>query len=398
MVQRLGLTPEQLNQLAKIGISEHLGLYIVPTLLGFAFDSMLLGCIIQQLIWNVIWCPSDRKFNQIILFTCVLLSIINTICNDAYLFHCFATGFGNWYRLLQLDWIRWFPILDCITTTIVQTFYLERAYRLHNRSKWVPIVILPFILAALSGAIGSTIISYKIADAYGLRVTYPAFYTWIGASLVADILITSIILWDLVRSKTGWSETDLMINKLITISVETQLPSLFITLAFMICYAIKPDSAMNLMFELFHPKVHVVGLLTVLNSRNKIRNALNGPSVKENNYIAKTNDRNNTQRINESQLNRNSVQPTIILDEGIIVPELENNINESTINITLTSAPSNSKLISHENWLNPLKGGINSNTLLIEKDIELEVFDYASTSRRSFDNIDDSEINHKDSN
>ncbi|WWC62204.1 uncharacterized protein I303_104799 [Kwoniella dejecticola CBS 10117] len=341
MVHRVGFTDEQLNELAKLGISEHLGLYIAPALLGFAFDSMLLGCIIQQLIWNLIWCPFDRRFNQFILFTSVVLAIANTMYNDAYLFHCFASGFGNWYRLVQLDWIRWYPILDSITVTVVQIFYLERAYRLHNRAKWVPLVVLPFILAALSGAIGSTITSSKIPDAYDLRITYPSFYTWLGASLVADILITSIILWDLVRSKTGWSETDLMINKLITISVETQLPSLIIALAFMICYAIKPGSAMNLFFELFHPKVHIVGLLTVLNSRNRLRKELNGPSVKENNFIPKPPGVHirNSDDAHTNNAFEGSFQPTIILEDGIVVPELGSSvIVEPMIDITLLSS------------------------------------------------------------
>ncbi|WVQ67319.1 uncharacterized protein L199_005515 [Kwoniella botswanensis] len=343
MPHRVGFTPQQLNDLTKAGIQKHIGLYLGPVVLGFAFDSMLLGCIIQQLIWNAIWTPSDRLFNKIILYSAVLLSVATTIFNDCFFFHGFASGFGNWYRLIQLDYIRWFPILDCATVTLVQIFYLERAYQLHNRSKWVPIIVLPFLLASIGGAIGGTVMLSGIPDAYDLVKTKPVFYNWIGGTLVVDLLITSIIFHKLIKSRTGWSDTDLMINKLITISVETQLPSLVVAIAFMVSYGLKPNAGLNIFFELFHPKVHVVGLLTVLNSRNRLRNQLNGTSnLKENKYIGKkdqnkilsskfklkSKSRSGDKDI-ENDIHDNPSQPTVKLEDGMIVPHLGTRLDPS---------------------------------------------------------------------
>ncbi|WVW84183.1 hypothetical protein I302_106213 [Kwoniella bestiolae CBS 10118] len=371
MPSRIGFTPQQLNDLTKGGIQKHIGLYLGPVVLGFAFDSMLLGCIIQQLIWNIIWCPSDRLFNKIILFSAVLLSVITTIFNDCFLFHAFASGFGNWYRLIQLDYIRWFPILDCATVTLVHIFYLERAYQLHNRSKWVPIAVLPFLLASTGGAIGSTVMLYTQPDAYDLSSTKPVFYTWIGGTLIVDLLITSIIFHKLIRSRTGWSDTDLMINKLITISVETQLPSLIVAIAFMVSYGVKPGAGLNVFFELFHPKVHVVGLLTVLNSRNKLRNELNGPSkVKENTFHAKKpkaskskpkSKSGNKDKDIENDIDDNPTQPTVILEDGLIVPHLgtrvESPIDDEESGLASGSG-SGSMIFLHEQDSPSIKDGL----------------------------------------
>ncbi|WWC89015.1 uncharacterized protein L201_003933 [Kwoniella dendrophila CBS 6074] len=329
MRHRTGFTPEQLNGLAKLGIEKHRGLYLGPFILGYAFDSMLLGCICQQLIWNMIWCPKDRLFNRIILFSTVILSFITTIFNDAFIFHDFASGFGNWYRIVELDYIMWFPVLDTATVTLVQIFYLERAYQLWGRAKWVPLVVSPFILAACGGAVGATIRGSQLPDAYDLKETYPAFYTWIGATLITDLLITSIIFWKLIKSRTGWSETDHMINKLITISVETQLPSLMVAIGFMVSYGVKPGAAMNVFFELFHPKVHVVGLLTVLNSRNKMRNQLKTPSSKENTY--------NVKGVKAAGFDNH--EAVMQLEDGSIVPNLTSNI-ELTSDLSSSCTPS----------------------------------------------------------
>ncbi|OCF38677.1 hypothetical protein I317_07528 [Kwoniella heveanensis CBS 569] len=274
----MGYTAAELNALARLGIERNKGLYLGPILLGYAFDSILLGVLVQQTIWNLIWSPADRLFNRIILFSTVFLSIVITIFNDAFVFHLFAQGFGNWYRLLQMDWLMWFPIMDCATVTLVHIFYLERAYQLHGRSTWVPIVVLPFILSSIAGAIASSILASRLPDAYDIKGTFPGFYLWIGSTLAADVLITSIIFYRLIKSKTGWSETDYLINRLIAISVETQLPSLVVACGFMISFGIKPAAGLNIFFELFHPKVYVIGLVAVLNSRQSLKDRMKPPN------------------------------------------------------------------------------------------------------------------------
>ncbi|WVQ99703.1 hypothetical protein IAU59_006844 [Kwoniella sp. CBS 9459] len=284
---RPGFTPAELQAFAQYGIGKNKGLYLGPVLLGYAFDSILLGVLVQQTIWNMIWSPADRLFNRIILFSTVFMSIVMTIFNDAFLFHIFAQGFGNWYRLVQLDWVMWFPITDCVTVTLVHIFYLERAFQLHGRSIWVPIVVLPFILSSIGGAIASTILASRLPDIYELKATFPAFYVWLGSTVATDLLITSIIFYRLIKSKTGWSETDYLINRLIAISVETQLPSLIVACCFMISYGIKPAAGLNIFFELFHPKVYVIGLVAVLNSRQSLKDRIKPPkpdSKKMNTY------------------------------------------------------------------------------------------------------------------
>lgn len=47
---------------------------------------------------------------------------------------------------------------------------------------------------------------------------------WLAAVLLCDLLITSSIMFGLFRSKTGWSKTDQLVNKLLRLCVESQLP------------------------------------------------------------------------------------------------------------------------------------------------------------------------------
>lgn len=83
------------------------------------------------------------------------------------------------------------------------------------------------------------------------------------------------------KSRTGWSETDRLVNKLIRrvllrqqssgltwqlilyprTSIETQLPPTLVSIAFLINFSVNWRSTMNIFWELFLPKVYVVCFL-----------------------------------------------------------------------------------------------------------------------------------------
>ena len=88
-----------------------------------------------------------------------------------------------------------------------------------------------------------------------------------------------MIVYGLWRSRTGWSNTDRLVNKLLKwvhlltsyivladashsrLSVETQLPGTVVAIGFMLNFGIDTSSLLNAFWELFHPKIYVVCLL-----------------------------------------------------------------------------------------------------------------------------------------
>lgn len=45
-----------------------------------------------------------------------------------------------------------------------------------------------------------------------------------AGAMAADVIITVTIALCLMRTRTGWSDTDRMINRILYLTVETQLP------------------------------------------------------------------------------------------------------------------------------------------------------------------------------
>lgn len=102
----------------------------------------------------------------------------------------------------------------------------------------------------------------------------------VGSTLIGDLLLTGCIAYGLIHAKSGWSGTDRLINRLIRMAIETQLPGTLVSalnllartrhpaglmgkvsIAFMLSYGIKTESLLCMLWELVKPKICVVSLL-----------------------------------------------------------------------------------------------------------------------------------------
>nr|XP_019049961.1 hypothetical protein I302_00381 [Kwoniella bestiolae CBS 10118]OCF28891.1 hypothetical protein I302_00381 [Kwoniella bestiolae CBS 10118] len=213
------------------------------------------------------------------------------IGNLAFVFHVFVKDFGIYSSFSSPDWNSWRPIVASLTSAGVQTFYCDRAYKLSGRNKLLGGVIMLLILTSVTGGIGSKITLQSSASSAT------------AGAMAADFIITVSIMWGLSRSKSGFVQTDQIINKLLTISAETQLPPTLLAIAFLIVFAYKSAKAaahpgqviidvttsLDGFFMMIMPKTYIVGFLAVLNARISLRavastNDGSGPQWKQDSY------------------------------------------------------------------------------------------------------------------
>lgn len=57
---------------------------------------------------------------------------------------------------------------------------------------------------------------------------------WLIATLIADTIITTTILYGLLMVRTGWAHTDKVITRLVRLTFESQLPPSIIALVFLV--------------------------------------------------------------------------------------------------------------------------------------------------------------------
>jgi len=106
-----------------------------------------------------------------------------------------------------------------------------------------------------------------------LTSTVVSFSYWVFGSLALDLVVTSISILFLWRSKTGLVELDQVVMHIITITLESAAwPSICMLVAASLYHA-SPHTRDHLIlfFVLLSGKLYTIGMLRTLNSRAKLR-------------------------------------------------------------------------------------------------------------------------------
>ncbi|KAG9078126.1 hypothetical protein FS749_009917 [Ceratobasidium sp. UAMH 11750] len=161
-------------------------------------------------------------------------------------------------------------VLDSVTVIVVQGFFAMRAWRVANRNFFVLALIGTFALAAFGGGIAVKVMFTELGSTlHAGDVKIPA-YIWLFGTVVADLLITSIIMRYLLTGKTG-QPTDHVLSRLVRVTFESQLPPTLIAIGLAIEYTIQYSSFIAIPFICVQAKFYGISLLHTLNSREALK-------------------------------------------------------------------------------------------------------------------------------
>ncbi|KAI0633143.1 hypothetical protein C8Q77DRAFT_1158553 [Trametes polyzona] len=232
-------------------------------------------------------CRTVKSFVFITFLTDTLLTVVTVHACYHYLvlnyFNPQALGQGVW----SFDALA---LLTGLTICIAQCFFARRVYKL--RPKLYPLVIISMLFTSTSlafaisawitlgtnelpkpplftftvGAIRlsaesslTNIRPYTISDSIGL-----------GVASIADTLTTSVLIVELKRIRTGWRQTDQLIDRLILYSFHTGLLTVmfnFLGLAFSVAY---PEQTIGCAISIVNTKLYSNSLMVMLNARDSL--------------------------------------------------------------------------------------------------------------------------------
>ncbi|WWC88630.1 uncharacterized protein L201_003543 [Kwoniella dendrophila CBS 6074] len=269
-----GMPEEQVEAIAKMAFGGDLGWHIGPFLLAVIIDGILFGIVSQQYItWWTFSNSSERKSYAYLTHYLIIASIAYTIFEISYGMHNFVYNFGKYRAFLEVNFPQVVPILGWITSAPVQIFYTERSFRLNGRNWYLVGLLGTLICASFGMTIWILVICQWISSELQAELIVQPVQSWQCLTLAIDLIITTSIGWGLYKSKTGWSDTNALVNKLMLITLETQLGPTILMLGFVIEFAISPPTTLGIFFEQLIPKFYVVGYLATLNSRVSLRRA-----------------------------------------------------------------------------------------------------------------------------
>ncbi|WVQ90000.1 hypothetical protein IAS59_003776 [Cryptococcus gattii] len=233
-------------------------------------DTFMAGIMFMQVITYFTYQRNDKWWTKCIVIFASIISIIMTVYLWFFAQYLFVQNFGLFSPFLETDMLAWFPILDAICSSGVQSYFAYRAYLLNRRNIFIPIVILLFILTSFAATIAVKVI---FGNADSLMEAEKVRILWLASIMTADIIITLLILHGLLRSKTGWAQTDKAVVRLIRITFESQIPPTILAITFMIEFVQTPASLLGSTLQGIQSKLYTVGLMYSLNSRVSFKSA-----------------------------------------------------------------------------------------------------------------------------
>ncbi|WWC64661.1 uncharacterized protein I303_107272 [Kwoniella dejecticola CBS 10117] len=278
------MTPEQLEaaleEAAKASIDLHHNLNLGTFFVASACDTLLCGVMIVQLINYWTWSKNDRIFNKAIVGLTSTSSLVATIFIIVLMFRLFVYEFGTYTPFATLNLLTYMSIIDIVPSVATQVFFTERAYKLCGRS-WILLGAICSCLAlSVCGAVGfpPARAAVILTTGEGAMRAKVFMYCWLCGSLGAHLLITTSIMWSLIKSKIGWKETDDTISRLIKVMIETQLPPTLVVIFFFIVTTGAKDTYLDIFPLWVQSKFYTCGLLASLNSRYSLRKTLKNES------------------------------------------------------------------------------------------------------------------------
>ncbi|KAH8822126.1 hypothetical protein DL96DRAFT_1620278 [Flagelloscypha sp. PMI_526] len=191
-----------------------------PGFLSFCFNLILMGIlIVQTYVYYVAFRKDHWAMKTTVYFTFVI-ELVQTVMMMVDRFQVFVVDFAD-VAALDLHLRMWFsvPILTGISSTVTQGFF---AYRLYVLSKsWIsPIIVIIGTLCQFAAALTNGIISRNLAM-HEMPSTKNFVTWWCVSTAVTDVLIAILMTYHLLRMKTGIQQTDRLLTRIITLTIET---------------------------------------------------------------------------------------------------------------------------------------------------------------------------------
>ncbi|KAF8808497.1 hypothetical protein BYT27DRAFT_7189007 [Phlegmacium glaucopus] len=245
-----------------------------PMLIGTYINMILYGILIVQMYHYYKTYKQDSKWIRYFILYLFVMETFNSICDIAMMFQPLIQEFG------KPNALKFFPtmfaaepiVIVCISTPI-QLFFAWRIWVL-TRNYVLAAIVVFFSLVSLGGGIWTTVLLIHLKlFALKPKLHWPALM-WFISAVIADVLITSVLVYNLSKRKTGFSGTDDAIEKIIRMTVQTGMLTAFCAIADVIFFLSLPHTALNFVWDIALAKLYANCLMSTLNARSGLHDLI----------------------------------------------------------------------------------------------------------------------------
>lgn len=281
-ITTLGMNDTMLEMVGKMYLGQDKLRNLSPYLMGMWLDALFLGALLALFVrWQVNSAATDKTWVELLVYWLVLLHLGSSGYTLAVQIHLFVKGFGEYKNFLNVAWSRPPFVFNAFSRVPAACFFLHRAWLMYKKNMAILIVIIPL----LAGAAGA---GFGVAATWTYmpmpQITTQLVITMASLELAADFAITGLLASGLIRSKTGWLQTDALIAKVLRLLIETQVPPTIVAALLTMTVSAWRGQPYIAYFNA-GPKVHVICLLIVITSRIDLNRSANSHGGAQEQYM-----------------------------------------------------------------------------------------------------------------
>ncbi|KAJ7655821.1 hypothetical protein DFH06DRAFT_1412868 [Mycena polygramma] len=166
-------------------------------------------------------------------------------------------------------------VLTGLTALLVQSFLAVRVWRLSKGNKWLTGAAAPQCLLILAefASISAYVTLALPFDTFTELANLKALSIAVNSLAASgDVLIASILCLLLLRSRTGFTRSDTVVNKLVMFFVNTGLITSLFAVASLISITVAPTTFIYIFFFFCMGRLYSNSLFAILNARGTINN------------------------------------------------------------------------------------------------------------------------------
>ncbi|KAH9902932.1 hypothetical protein C8Q73DRAFT_27693 [Cubamyces lactineus] len=240
-------------------------------LIGLAVTSSLFGVSTSQARWYCRHYPHDRILLRVLVAIVWSMDACHLMLYSATMWSYLVDKKFAVFGQTALPWTANVQILcNACVVVVIQSFYVFRIIAL-GKSLVLGVVLALFVMADFGVAITLFTESIKtdsVADSIKLQAFDIALST---VTAITDVVLSATLVVLLIRSRTGSSRSNRLINKLLFYTINTGLLTSFCAVLSLILVLVSPTTSIYVMFYYIGAHLYSVSLLATLNARAGLR-------------------------------------------------------------------------------------------------------------------------------
>ncbi|OBZ74879.1 hypothetical protein A0H81_05146 [Grifola frondosa] len=198
-----------------------------PIVIAVVFNAFLYGIVTLHYVQYSLGSNKDGISMKLMVNFLVVVDTVHTASSVYMLWYYAVANFSNLSVLVTAPWpFTATPIWTVLCSLPVQHLFSWRIKQFTH--SWYIFGILSFFWSLLVEILCHALIGEHLSDSIdNFHKFIPIADTWLAVAVACDLLIAGLLFYHLMKSKTGFRNTDTVISRLIRSSVETTAISAF---------------------------------------------------------------------------------------------------------------------------------------------------------------------------